>query len=80
MITALLITQFIGVPFAFLFGMAAGRIGAKTAVFVGLGVYAFIITLGYYMTTATHFYALADHGRHGAGRHARRSAVRSSRA
>ena len=30
MITALLITQFIGVPFAFLFGMVAGRIGAKT--------------------------------------------------
>jgi len=59
MITALLITQFIGVPFAFLFGMVAGRIGAKTAVFVGLGVYAFIITLGYNMTTATHFYALA---------------------
>ncbi len=46
MITALLITQFIGVPFAFLFGMIAGRIGAKTAVFVGLGVYAFIIALG----------------------------------
>jgi UMF1 family MFS transporter len=59
MITALLITQFIGVPFAFLFGMVAGRIGAKTAVFVGLGVYAFIITLGYNMTTALHFYALA---------------------
>ena len=59
MITALLITQFIGVPFAFLFGMVAERIGAKTAVFVGLGVYAFIITVGYYMTTALHFYALA---------------------
>ena len=59
MITALLITQFIGVPFAFLFGMVAGRIGAKIAVFAGLGVYAFIITLGYYMTTAAHFYALA---------------------
>jgi len=59
MITALLITQFIGVPFAFLFGMIAGRIGAKTAVFVGLGVYAFIIALGYRMTSAAHFYALA---------------------
>jgi UMF1 family MFS transporter len=59
MITALLITQFIGVPFAFLFGMVAGRIGAKIAVFAGLGVYAFIITLGYNMSTAAHFYALA---------------------
>jgi UMF1 family MFS transporter len=59
MITALLITQFIGVPFAFLFGMVAERIGAKTAVFIGLGVYAFIITVGYNMTSALHFYALA---------------------
>jgi UMF1 family MFS transporter len=59
MITALLITQFIGVPFAFLFGMIAGRIGAKVAVFAGLGVYAFIIVLAYFMTSAVHFYALA---------------------
>jgi UMF1 family MFS transporter len=59
MITALLITQFIGVPFAFLFGMIAGRIGAKIAVFAGLGVYAFIIVLAYFMTSAVHFYALA---------------------
>ena len=59
MITALLMTQFIGVPFAFLFGMAAGRIGAKPAVFVGLLVYAVITVLGYYMTTATHFFILA---------------------
>jgi MFS transporter, UMF1 family len=59
MITALLITQFIGVPFAFLFGMIAGRIGPKIAVFCGLSVYAFIIVLAYYMTSAAHFYALA---------------------
>ena len=59
MITALLITQFIGVPFAFLFGSVAGRVGAKTAVFAGLGVYALIIALGYNMSTSTHFYALA---------------------
>jgi MFS transporter, UMF1 family len=59
MITALLITQFIGVPFAFLFGMIAGRIGPKISVFAGLGVYAFIILLAYFMTSAAHFYALA---------------------
>jgi MFS transporter, UMF1 family len=59
MITALLITQFIGVPFAFLFGMAAERIGAKVAVFGGLAVYAIIIMLAYRMTSAVHFYALA---------------------
>jgi UMF1 family MFS transporter len=59
MITALLITQFIGVPFAFLFGMIAGRIGPKIAVFAGLAVYALIIALAYFMTSAAHFYALA---------------------
>jgi UMF1 family MFS transporter len=59
MIAALLITQFIGVPFAFLFGMLAQRIGPKAAIFGGLGVYAFITVLGYFMTTSTHFFALA---------------------
>jgi UMF1 family MFS transporter len=59
MILALLITQFIGVPFAFLFGFLAGRIGAKHAVFAGLAVYAGITVLGYYMKTATEFLALA---------------------
>jgi UMF1 family MFS transporter len=59
MIAALLITQFIGVPFAFLFGMVADRIGAKRSVIAGLCVYAVIIVLAYYMTNAVHFYALA---------------------
>jgi len=59
MITALLITQFIGIPFAFMFGMLAERIGAKTAVFGGLAVYAVIVILGYNMSSAAHFYALA---------------------
>ena len=59
MITALLLTQFIGVPCAFLFGMAADRVGARAAVFTGLGVYLLITILGYFMTTAVHFFALA---------------------
>jgi UMF1 family MFS transporter len=59
MIAALLLTQFIGVPCAFLFGMAASRTGARTGVFVGLGVYILITLLGYFMQTAAHFYALA---------------------
>jgi UMF1 family MFS transporter len=59
MIGALLLTQFIGVPFGFLFGMLAGRIGAKPAVFIGLMAYAVITVLGYFMRTATHFFALA---------------------
>ena len=59
MIAALLLTQFIGVPCAFLFGMAAGRVGAKTAIFAGLGVYLVISLLGYFMSTAAHFFLLA---------------------
>jgi len=59
MITALLLTQFIGVPAAFAFGALAGRIGARPAVYLGLGVYTLIAALGYYMSTAFHFFALA---------------------
>ena len=59
MIGALLITQFIGVPFGFLFGMFAGKVGAKRAVFAGLAAYSLITLLGYFMRTATHFFALA---------------------
>lgn len=58
MITALLITQFVGIPCAFLFGMLAGRIGAKTAVFLGLAVYAGITILGYGLRTEGQFFAL----------------------
>ena len=59
LIAAIMITQFVGVPFAFLFGMGANRIGAKRAIFGGLLVYGGITIFGYYMTTATHFLILA---------------------
>jgi UMF1 family MFS transporter len=59
MITALLLVQFIGVPCSFLFGALAGRIGAKRGIFIGLTMYLGITILGYFMTTAAHFYALA---------------------
>ena len=59
MITALLLTQFIGVPAAFAFGALASRIGAKAGILIGLTVYGFITVLGYFMTSAAHFYALA---------------------
>jgi UMF1 family MFS transporter len=59
MIGALMVTQFIGIPFAFLFGMLADRIGAKPAIFGGLAVYAFITVLGYFMRTSGQFFALA---------------------
>ena len=59
MITALLLTQFIGVPAAFAFGALASKIGAKAGILIGLAVYAVITVLGYYMTSAAHFFALA---------------------
>lgn len=59
MMTALLITQFVGVPFAFLFGALAGRFGARTMVFAGLLVYTIIIVLAYFMRTSFHFFLLA---------------------
>jgi UMF1 family MFS transporter len=49
----------VGIPFAFLFGMVADRIGAKRSIFIGLLVYVVISVLGYYMKTAAHFYLLA---------------------
>jgi MFS transporter, UMF1 family len=59
LIGAILLVQFVGIPCTFLFGTVAGRIGAKRALFLGLLAYAVISILGYYMTTATHFYVLA---------------------
>lgn len=59
MIASLVIVQFVGIPFAFLFGGLAGKIGAKRAVALGLVVYVGISILGYFMTTSTHFFMLA---------------------
>jgi len=59
LITAILLVQFVGIPFSFLFGSLAGKIGAKPAVFLGLAAYTVISVLGYFMRTATHFFVLA---------------------
>jgi UMF1 family MFS transporter len=59
MIAAILLTQFVGVPFAFAFGALAGKIGAKRSIFLALVVYTGISVIGYYMKTAAHFLALA---------------------
>jgi UMF1 family MFS transporter len=59
LITAILLVQFIGVPCTLLFGLLAGRIGAKRAIFAGLVVYMAISVLGFFMRTVAHFYLLA---------------------
>jgi len=58
-IAAIMLVQFVGVPFAFLFGRFAEAIGAKRAILVGLAVYTGISLLGYFMRTELQFFVLA---------------------
>ena len=59
LITALVLTQFVGIPCTFLFGRLAPVLGTKRSILVGLGVYGLISMAGYFMQTALHFYILA---------------------
>jgi UMF1 family MFS transporter len=59
LIGAIVMVQFVGVPFAVLFGRLAGAIGAKPAIFLALAVYTGISVLGYFMSTVWHFFVLA---------------------
>ena len=58
MIIAVLMIQFVGIPFAFAFGRLAGVIGAKRSVFLALAVYTGISILGYFLKTVWQFYLL----------------------
>lgn len=59
LIAALLITQFVGIPCSFLFGMLAEKIGARAGVFIGLTVYLAITIGAYWLQYAWQFFALA---------------------
>ncbi len=59
LIGAILAVQFIGMPFALLFGALAKRIGAKRSILLGLIVYTGIAVGGYFMHSALHFWMLA---------------------
>jgi MFS transporter, UMF1 family len=59
LIIALLITQFVGIPFTFFFGWLASKITAKRALYITLFTYLGIVVIGYFMTSAIHFYILA---------------------
>jgi UMF1 family MFS transporter len=58
-IAAFVMVQFVGIPFAFLFGSLGSRIGTKTCLFIAIGVYSLATILAYFMTSAVHFFALA---------------------
>jgi UMF1 family MFS transporter len=59
LLTALLITQFVGFPAALLFGYLGDRIGPKRGIFIGLVVYAGITVYAYFLDSVAEFYALA---------------------
>jgi UMF1 family MFS transporter len=59
LITALLLTQFIGFPASFLFGKLAVRWGPKKMLYGAQAIYIIIVVLGYFMENAMHFYLLA---------------------
>jgi MFS transporter, UMF1 family len=56
---ALLLVQFVGLPFTFLFGALAGRIGPKRSIFLALAVYLVITLTAYHMKNIVHFMLLA---------------------
>ncbi|MFO7603207.1 MAG: MFS transporter, partial [Gammaproteobacteria bacterium] len=59
LITALLITQFVGFPAAIAFGWLGERIGTKAGIFIGLGVYIGVVIMSYWMDDVSEFYMLA---------------------
>ncbi len=58
LIGALLMVQFVGIPFSFAFGWLAKKIGTKKSIYLALGVYSLISIGGYFMSTALHFWML----------------------
>ncbi len=59
LIAALLITQFVGFPASLRFGKLADKLGSKKMLYSSLVIYLIIVLLGYFMTSALHFYLLA---------------------
>ncbi len=59
LIGSIIVVQVVAIPCTFAFGAIAGWIGTKNTLFGGLVVYMLISILGYFMTTAVHFVALA---------------------
>jgi UMF1 family MFS transporter len=58
LIGTLLMVQFVGIPFAFLFGWLAKKIGTKRSIYLSLLVYTGIAIMGYFLTQEWQFWVL----------------------
>jgi UMF1 family MFS transporter len=59
LILAIFIAQLVGIPFAFVFGSLAGRIGARRSILIGLVVYVGVSVYAYFLRSEAEFLALA---------------------
>lgn len=59
LVGAVLMVQFLGIPFTFAFGSLSSRIGTKTAIMIALTIYTFVSVVAYRMTTVKEFFLLA---------------------
>ncbi len=59
LIGAILLVQFVGVPFSLLFGRLARGIGAKRAILVAISVYVLVTFFAFRLETATDFLVMA---------------------
>ncbi|MEJ0035530.1 MAG: MFS transporter [Gammaproteobacteria bacterium] len=59
LITALLITQFVGFPAALAFGWLGQKVGPRAGIFIGIAVYTGVAVYAYFLKTEAEFYVLA---------------------
>lgn len=59
LIGAILMAQFLGVPFTVFFGRLPKKLGTKNSLLLSLGIYSVIVVLGYFMQRPSHFWMLA---------------------
>ena len=59
MVAAILMVQFLGIPFTFAFGALSSKVGPKNSILFALSIYVVVAVLAYRMTTAREFFILA---------------------
>lgn len=59
LIGAILLVQFLGIPFTVLFGRLPKKLGTKKSILLSLGIYAIVVILGFFMKKPLHFWILA---------------------